>query len=79
MKTRVEFRPPNSFAMPEGITPNEEFDCVCSFRRRNNGQVCMTKMGDAAMPGYDEKESSKPSYSEYSKPMRDAAMPQGEA
>jgi len=65
---RVEFQPPKDAAMPEGVQKDEDFDMVCSFRIGANGQCCMTKFGDAEMPGYDKsssqeyKKDDKPGY-----------------
>lgn len=67
---KVEFKAPDG-VVPEGTQAGEEFDMVCSFRVKDSGQVCMTMMGDAKMPGYDEKDK-RPDYREYSKGMMDA-------
>ena len=71
---RVEFTPPKDFPMPEGITANEDFDLVCTFRLKDSGDVCLVMCGDAKMPGYDgqEKSESKPSYADMApKPMNE--------
>lgn len=52
---RVEFTPPKQFAAPEGSGTEKEFDLVCSFRMKSSGELCMTRLGDLAMPGYDEE------------------------
>lgn len=67
---RVEFQPPKDAALPDGVQPNEDFDVVCSFRIGANSQICMTKFGDADMPGYDKsdtkeyKKDDKPGYND---------------
>jgi hypothetical protein len=65
---KVEFTPPQNVNLPEGAMDGDEFDLVCMFKREG-AKVCMTKFGDAAMPGYDEGEHSvpqaKPSYKDY--------------
>lgn len=63
MKSKlVEFRPPDG-AVPEGTGANEEFDLVCTFRVKDMGTVCLVKMGDTEMPGYNDTGSkSKPDY-----------------
>lgn len=69
MKTkRVEFQAPPGI-VPEGTTPGEEFDLVCTFRVKDSGTVCLVEMGDQQMPGYDEKSESKPTYEAYSQSM----------
>lgn len=67
MKTkRVEFTPPAG-VVPEGTTPGEEFDVVCTFRVKDGGTICLVEAGDVKMPGYDESSDSKPTYESYSK------------
>lgn len=61
---RVEFRPPKG-SVPEGMTANEDFDLVCSFRVKDTGDVCLVKFGDAEMPGYDGKASEAPAKEEH--------------
>jgi hypothetical protein len=66
---KVEFKPPTNFKTPEGTEEGKEWDMVCSFETKPDGTVCMTKLGDTPMPGYDGKEDSddhKPSYQKYS-------------
>lgn len=50
---RIEFRPPTKFTAPEGSGTDKEFDLVCSFKMKASGELCMTKLGDIACPGYD--------------------------
>jgi len=70
--SKVEFTPPESFHAPEGTEAGKEFDLVCTFRPSADGKLCMTKLGDTDMPGYDDKdEDRKPDYSEYSKGLMD--------
>lgn len=63
-KKRVEFTPPDGFSAPEH--EGEEFDLICTFKVKPDGQICMTKLGDTEMPGYgdkdDQKKDDKPSY-----------------
>jgi len=52
----VDFVPPKGFQPPEGAEkPGDEFDMVCSFRIGEDGKLCLTKLGEAEMPGYEEK------------------------
>lgn len=77
-RERVEFRPPKEAAVPEGST-GEEFDLVCTFRRKPDGQVCLTQFGDTPMPGYSKEkmDEAKPNYAGYVNSMRQAGGPQG--
>ena len=62
--------PPKGVAMPEGLSPGDDFDMVCTFRMTPDG-VCMTKMGDAEMPGYGKGgNDAKPDYSGYADSLR---------
>lgn len=57
MKTKpVEFAIPAGFTAPEGTEPGEDFDVVCSLRMKGNGTLCLTKLGDVEMPGYQGRE-----------------------
>ena len=53
---------------PENTGEDKDFDMVCSFRAKPDGMICMTKLGDHPMPGYDgddddeEDRDHKPSY-----------------
>lgn len=59
---RIEFTPPAN-VVPEGTKAGEEFDLVCSFRVKPDGDVCLIQMGDEKLPGYSDKAGNgKPSY-----------------
>lgn len=62
---RIEFNPPSGI-VPEGTKSGGEFDLVCTFRVKPNGDVCLVMMGDEKMPGYAETggDKGKPSYSD---------------
>lgn len=64
-KERVEFSAPEGFSAPEH--EGDEFDLVCTFRVKNDGKICLTKLGDTEMPSYSDKEDmkkdDKPGYS----------------
>lgn len=60
----VEFPVPEGFMAPEGVEAGKDFDLVCSFRLKPRGTMCLTKLGDLAMPGYDDKDD-KPNRPEY--------------
>jgi len=74
-KTRVEFTPPGEAPEHEG----DEFDLVCTFRTKTDGQVCMTKWGDHPMPGYEDRESmkkeNKPGYGEMAQGIASQEVP----
>lgn len=77
---KVEFTPPQTFTPPEG-SEDGEFDVVCSFRTKGS-QICMTKLGDVKMPGYEDgDQQSKPDYSGYAQGMQSqmSGQPQGGA
>lgn len=65
MKSKpVEFRTPDGFVLPEGTEAGEDFDVVCTLRAKNNGTLCLVKLGDVDMPGYADREdkSERPEY-----------------
>lgn len=64
--------PPIEFEVPPGFQPpdhgGDEFDVVCTFRAKP-GRLCLIKLGDYEMPGYEDKDDNgqastpnKPSY-----------------
>jgi hypothetical protein len=73
---KVEFHPPQNAAVPEGEGA-QEFDLVCTFRRKPDGRVCMTQFGDAPMPGYGKEKmnEAKPDYGGYVGSMRQQGYP----
>lgn len=80
MKSKqVEFMPPQGFTVPEGVSPGDSFDLVCSFKMKDSGMICMTELGDTKMPGYDDKQEERPSYGKYSEEMMAQGnnMPEG--
>lgn len=64
-KERVEFPAPEGFSAPEH--EGDEFDLVCTFRTKANGELCLVQLGDHKMEGYSDKEDmkkdDKPGYS----------------
>lgn len=66
MKTkRVEFKPPDDFFLPEGAGTNEDFDLVCTLRIKKDGKLCLVKLGDVEMPGYEDDEDENESRPQY--------------
>ena len=56
--SKVEFPAPKGYMPPEH--DSDEWDQVCSFRAgEKEGHICMTKLGDHAMPGYDHDEGEE--------------------
>ena len=73
---RVEITPPKGFTPPE--VKDGRFDIVDTWQVKPDGKICLVRLGDTEMPGYDGKESDKsaehkPDYSELTGPMM-AAM-----
>lgn len=52
---RVEFKAPKG-VVPDDVSPGDSFDLVCTLRLKPNGDLCLTKIGETEMPGYDDKE-----------------------
>ncbi len=71
MTKKVEFKLPTGFTVPEGTMKGDTFDAVCTFQVKDNGDVCLTTVGETKMPGYDGKDKdSKPDYSEMTQNMQ---------
>jgi hypothetical protein len=70
---KVKFMPPTDFKLPEDVQDGGEFDAVCTFKVEN-GELCLTQLGDSKMAGYGEKEGAKhkPGYGEYAAQMQKA-------
>lgn len=81
MKSKlVEFAIPEGFTLPEGAEPGEDFDLVCSLRVKAGGTLCLTKLGDVEMPGYNDKEpkTERPEYGQARQMMTGESMMGGE-
>lgn len=78
---RVEFKAPKG-VVPDDIKPGDSFDLVSTYRLKDNGEICLTKIGDAEMPGYDEgdyhdKQTHRKSYGDMAASMQSAMSSQG--
>lgn len=71
---KVEFEPPTGFTLPEGVGRGDDFDAVCTFRVKEDGTICLTRLGDTPMPGYGEKPERKRAYTDVAQEMQ-AARP----
>lgn len=56
--------------MPEGVSPGDEFELVCTFRLKESGTVCLTQFGETEMQ--DDKAEARPDYSDHVAEMRGA-------
>lgn len=68
--SKAVFQPPPNFTPPEGAdAPGKEFDMVCTLKVEEDGRLCIVKLGDQDMPGYDDDEEDgrhgRPSYKKY--------------
>lgn len=65
--SKAVFSPPEGFQPPEGAdAPGKEFDMVVTLKVEEDGKLCIVKLGDQDMPGYDdEEEHGRPSYKKY--------------
>ncbi len=54
---RVEFKPPKGMALPEGKVRGDRFESMATFQIKGNGDICLVAIGDAKMPGYEDKET----------------------
>lgn len=72
----VKFRPPQNASIPEEQN-GETFDLVCTFRRKPDGEVCLTMFGDTPMPGYDKgkMQEQKPGYGSYVNSIKEQGYP----
>lgn len=70
-----EFDLPDGFMLPEGTEPGSDFDLVCSFRLKKGNRLCLVRLGEFDMPGYDDKDDqSRPQYGQ-AREMMTAGMP----
>jgi hypothetical protein len=71
---RVEFAPPEG-SVPEGLGAGEDFDLVCTFRVKDNGEVCLVKFGDTDMPDTAKVgATTKGNYREMASDMANSSM-----
>lgn len=71
MEREIKFKAPKG-CVPEGKSEGDTFDAVCTFRVEQNGEVCLTMLGDCDMD-YDErpKMGHKQDYNGYARSMQD--------
>lgn len=69
---KVEFKLPAGFQIPEGKKAGDDFESMAMFEIKENGEVCLAKIGDVPMPGYDDAEEK----SEPDETPQDAEAPQ---
>lgn len=78
---RVEFPPPKDFHLPENALKNGEFEMVCEFHVKPDGTICLKKLGDTPMPGYDEngeaESEHRPDYGELTRGIQEDMMMKG--
>lgn len=52
----VEFPVPSSFQPPQGVTPNQDFKAVGTFRLKDDGNMCLVAVdGSAVKPSKEEQ------------------------
>lgn len=81
-KKRVEFTPPKEFHLPETAMKDGEFELVCGFHVKPDGKLCLVKLGDHKMPGYDGEEGKdesehRPDYGEMTRGIQEGMMMEG--
>ncbi len=74
----VEFDPPPGLKTPDGVGEDEDWEMVSTFRTKADGQICIVKIGDVKMPGYDDKKSKAPPTAKDEKPDFSSMMPEGQ-
>lgn len=52
MFKRVEFKPPEGLAIPEGKSDGDTFEMMATFKVKGN-RLCLVAMGDHKMAGYE--------------------------
>lgn len=58
---KVEFKLPAGFSIPEGKGAGDDFESMATFDIKENGDVCLAKIGDVPMPGYDDADEKSES------------------
>jgi len=41
-----EFKPPDSYILPEGLKDGETFEDIATFKLKPSGQICIIKVGN---------------------------------
>lgn len=55
MSNKVTFTAPKEYTVPEGITEGDTFDVAATMKLESGGKLCLVKVDDIPMPGYEEE------------------------
>lgn len=53
--SKVTFTPPKEYTVPEGIEEGDTFDVAATMKMESGGKLCLVKVDDIPMPGYEEE------------------------
>lgn len=53
--SKVTFSAPKEYTVPEGITEGDTFDVAATMKMESGGKLCLVKIDDIPMPGYEEE------------------------
>lgn len=53
--SKVTFTGPKEYTVPEGIMEGDTFDVAATMKLEPSGKLCLVKIDDIPMPGYEEE------------------------
>lgn len=63
MAKRIEFKLPEGFVSPEGVSKNGQFEALATIQLKDDGKACLVAIDGYRMPGYkDDDEDDGKSY-----------------
>lgn len=75
---KVEFDPPSTWRPPSGTRPGDTINAMVTLRVKPDGSLCMERLDNTAMPGYDKSSDDQASDDQSDQSTGSAAMAQGQ-
>lgn len=66
MAKRIEFKLPEGFVQPEGVSKNGQFEALATIQLKDDGKACLVAVDGYRMPGYQEEDSDEDDGKSYS-------------
>jgi hypothetical protein len=52
---KITFKIPDGYAPPEGLKEGAEFDAAATFKMEPGGKLCLVKVDDVPLKGYEDE------------------------
>jgi len=71
---KVEFDPPPTWRPPSGTRPGDTINAMVTLRVKPDGSLCIEKLDNTSMPGYDKSSDEQSSDDTSDQSMGDTSM-----